>query len=198
MLRIVKPGLSLVAISWNPITCSHHRALRSPSVTVRSMCPNPFTAGKSIATFWRAKRRHALGGSRSTPELPHWRVPTGQYGVVDEALATRLRTAFNARDIDAFRSLLAVGATWGEDPNGESFCHDRDSIIGNLKKLLAEGVRATVVETTTGPRGIAAQVEVEWPDAQEARPDRISFFQVYVVSDGLVTEIHGHDDRDSA
>jgi hypothetical protein len=117
---------------------------------------------------------------------------------VDEALATRLRAAFNVRDIDALRSLLAEGATWGEDPNGESFCHDRNDIIRNLKRLLAEGVRATIVETTTGPRGIAAQLEVEWPDTEEARPDRASFFQVYVVTDGLVTEIHGHDDEGSA
>lgn len=122
----------------------------------------------------------------------------GQHGVVDEAFATRLRTAFNVRDIDALRSLLAEGATWGEDPNGESFCHDRDHIIRNLKRLLADGVQAAIVETTTGPRGVAAQVEVEWPDPGEAGPDRITFFQVYVVTDGLVTEIHGHDDEDSA
>ena len=40
---MLKPGLSLVAISWKPMTCSHHCALRSPSVTVRSMCPKPLT-----------------------------------------------------------------------------------------------------------------------------------------------------------
>jgi hypothetical protein len=117
---------------------------------------------------------------------------------MDEDFATALRTSFNARDMDAFCSLLAVGATWGDDPNGESFCHDRDGIIRNLKRLLAEGVGATIVETTTGPRGIAAHVEVEWPDPENARPDRIHFFQVYVVTDGLVTEIHGHDNEDSA
>jgi hypothetical protein len=54
------------------------------------------------------------------------------------------------------------------------------------------------VETTTGPRGIAAQVEVLWPDPDDARPGRMSISQVYVVTDGLVTEIHGHDDKDSA
>ena len=117
---------------------------------------------------------------------------------MDEGFATRLRTALNARDIDALRSLLTEGATWGEDPNGESFCRDRNDIIRHLKQLLAEGVRATIVETTTGPRGIAAQVEVEWPDPEDARPDRITLSQVYIVTDGLVTEIHGHDDKDSA
>jgi hypothetical protein len=117
---------------------------------------------------------------------------------VDDELATRLQTAFNARDLDTLRRLLAEGATWGEDPNSESFCHDRTDIIRNLKRLLAEGVRATIVDTFTGPRGIAAKVEVEWPDPDAARPDRINFAQVYVVNDGLVTEVHGHDDMESA
>jgi hypothetical protein len=150
------------------------------------------------------KRHDGRRPPRPQPTLPHARVlrreRTGcwHYGVVDDALARRLRTAFNDRDIDTLRSVLAEGATWGEDPNGDSFCHDRDDIIRNLKRLLAEGVRPTIVETTTGPRGIAAQVDVEWPDPEVARSDRISFFQVYVVSDGLVAEIHGHDDKDSA
>jgi len=118
---------------------------------------------------------------------------------VDDGLATRLRTAFNARDIDTVRSLLADGATWGEDPNGESFCRNRNDIIRHLQQLLAEGIRATIVETITGPRGIVALVEVEWPDPESAPPDRIRFAQVYVVNDdGLVSEIHGHDDMDSA
>src|SRR5436305_8221716 len=63
---------------------------------------------------------------RSRTELPICALavtlPSGQHGVMDEALATRLRTAFNARDIDALRSLLAEGATWGEDPDVEPYC----------------------------------------------------------------------------
>lgn len=123
---------------------------------------------------------------------------TGQYGVVNEALATRVRTAFNAQDIDTLRSLLAEDATWGGDPNGEMSCHDRNEIIGRLKQLLAAGVRATIVQTVTGPRGIAAQLDVDWPKAEDGRPNRISYAQAYLVADGLVTEIHGHDDMDSA
>jgi hypothetical protein len=115
-----------------------------------------------------------------------------------QGLAARTRRSFNTRDIDTMRSLLADDATWGEDPDGDSFCHDRDAIIGNLKRLLAEGLQATIVDTTTGPRGIAAHIQVEWPDPATARPDRIDFFQVYVVTGGLITEIHGHDTHGSA
>jgi hypothetical protein len=119
-------------------------------------------------------------------------------GVVDESMARQLRTAFNARDIDALCSLVAEDATWGDDPDGASFCRSRDDIIRRLKQLLAAGVQATIVETRTGPHGIAARVEVRWPKAEDVRPDRISYAQAYVVREGLVTEIHGHDDMDSA
>lgn len=115
-----------------------------------------------------------------------------------ETLAAQLRAAFNTRDIDTFRGLLAEHARWGEDPDGPNTCHNRAEVIGHVKRLLDEGVRATITETYTGPRGIACLLEVEWPDPENAPPDRYSLYQVYVVTDGLVTEIQGHDDKDSA
>ena len=117
---------------------------------------------------------------------------------MDEDLASRLRTAFNARDIDVLRSLLAEDATWGEDPAGESFCHDRNDIIRHLKQLLDEGVQATIVETTTGTHGIAVTLNVDWPDPDDQRPELQTVHQAYMVTNGLVTEIHGHDDQDAA
>ena len=115
-----------------------------------------------------------------------------------ENFATQLRTAFNARDIETFRGLLAEDARWGEDPDAPNTCHNRAEIIAHVKRLLDEGVRASITETTTGPRGVACLLEVEWPDPENAPPDRFRFYQVYVVTDGLVTEIQGHDDQDSA
>ena len=117
---------------------------------------------------------------------------------MDEAIAAQLRASFNSRDIDALRLLLAENATWGEDPAGESFCGSRDDIIRRVKQLLADGVQATIAETRVGPRGIAARLEVIWPRAADRRPSPISYAQVYVVREGLVSEIHGHDTMDSA
>jgi hypothetical protein len=122
----------------------------------------------------------------------------GQYGVVDEDVAVRLQVAFNARDIDTLRSLLTEDATWGEDPESEHFCHDRNAVIAHVKRLLDEGVDATIVETTTRPLGIAVRLHVEWPDPEDNRPVLQTVHQTYMVTDGLVTEIHGHDDQDSA
>ena len=41
-------------------------------------------------------------------------------------------------------------------------------------------------------------VEVQWPDPENAPLDRFTFYQVYAVTDGLITEIQGHDDESSA
>jgi ketosteroid isomerase-like protein len=117
---------------------------------------------------------------------------------VADDLATRLQTAFNTRDMDTLRSLLADDATWGEDPASESFCHNRNDVIAHIKRLLDEGVHATIVETTTGRRGIAVRVHVEWPNPEDQRPELHTVHQAYLVTDGAVTEIHGHDDQDSA
>ena len=118
---------------------------------------------------------------------------------MDDALASQLQSAFHARNLDALRLLLAEGATWGEDPEADQFCHDRNEVIAHVKRLLAEGVDATIVETTTGPRGIAVRLHVNWPDPEDqARPELHTVWQAYTVTDGLVTEIHGHDDQDSA
>jgi ketosteroid isomerase-like protein len=115
-----------------------------------------------------------------------------------DPLASQLRTAFNARDIATFRGLLAEDARWGEDPDAPSTCRNRSEIMAHFKRLLDDGVRASMTETTTGPRGIACLLEVEWPDPENAPPNRDSFYQVFIVTDGLVTEIQGHDDQDSA
>jgi SnoaL-like domain len=117
---------------------------------------------------------------------------------VGETLATRLRDAFNARDLDAFRTLLAEGASWGDDPESESFCRDRDAIIVRFRQLLADGVHATIAGTTTGPRGIVVELHVEWPVPGDRRPARQTVYQAYLVTDDRVTEIHGHADPVSA
>ena len=54
------------------------------------------------------------------------------------------------------------------------------------------------METTTGPQGIAVRLHVDWPDPEDQRPELQTVYQAYMVTDGLVTEIHGHDDQDAA
>ena len=72
-----------------------------------------------------------------------------------------------------------------------------NSVIATYKRLLNDGVRGRVVETSTGPRGVACRLEVEWPDLEHEERGP-SFYQVFLVTGGLVTKIEGHDERDLA
>jgi hypothetical protein len=115
-----------------------------------------------------------------------------------ETMAAQIRIALNARDMTAFRSLIAEGAQWGEaGPDDERTCHNRNEIISTYKRLLAEGVRGTVTDTTTGPGGVVCCMEVEWPDGAPNRRGP-TIYQAFFVANGLVTRIQGHDRLDGA
>ena len=113
-----------------------------------------------------------------------------------EAMAARLRVALNARDMNVFRTLIAEDARWGDGgADDERTCHSRNEIIATYERLLAEGVRGTVTETTTGRRGVVCRMDIEWPEANRRGP---TIYQAFFVTDGLVTRIVGHDDPDRA
>ena len=115
-----------------------------------------------------------------------------------DTTAARIRIALNARDMDAFRALIAEDARWGEGgPDDERTCQNRNDIIANYKRLLHQGVRGTVTETTTGPLGVACLIEIDWPDGAP-NPRGPILYQVFLVTNGLVTHIKGMDDRDLA
>jgi hypothetical protein len=114
-----------------------------------------------------------------------------------ETIAERISGALNARDMTAFRSLIADDARWGEGDIGDTrACHNRNDIIDTYERLLDQGVRGTIVETITGPAGIACHVQIEWPD--NIPNPRGDLYQVFLVRDGLITRIEGMDDRDLA
>jgi hypothetical protein len=112
-------------------------------------------------------------------------------------VAARIRTSFNAADMESFRSLLAEDARWGDDPDHPRTCHNRNDIIATYQQLVDEGVHGHVVEATTGARGVACLLEVEWPDGQDQERGP-TFYQVFLVTDGLISRIEGHDERNSA
>ena len=115
-----------------------------------------------------------------------------------ETMAAWIRIASNARDMTVFRSLIAEDARWGEGgPDDERTCQNRNEIIATYKRLLAEGVRGTVTETTTGPGGVVCSLEVEWPD-RSPNWRGPTIYQAFLVTNGLVTRIQGHDNHDHA
>ena len=112
-----------------------------------------------------------------------------------EEIAHQLRLAFATKDLDLLSRLLADDARWGDDSHPNK-CRSRGDVIATFDRLLGEGVEGEVTETVVGPHGVAVLLHVRWPNPGEGRG--VNFYQAYLVSEGLVTEIQRHDDRKSA
>lgn len=108
------------------------------------------------------------------------------------AIADELRAAFDTYNVDRLRALMAPDATWGDDFTTPRACRSSDDIVATYERLLDGGVRGRVVGTTTGPKGVACRLEVEWPDPRQERGPELH--QVFLVDeDGKVFRIEGHD-----
>ena len=100
--------------------------------------------------------------------------------------------------MDVFAELIAEDARRGVGgPADARSCHNRNDIIATYNRLLHQGVRGTVTETTTVPGGVVRLTEIEWPDHAPNRRGS-TLYQVFHATDGLVTRIQGHDDCDLA
>lgn len=111
-------------------------------------------------------------------------------------IANRIEAAFASRDLDAFGALLADDARWGDD-DATNKCRSRADVLATFRRLLAEGARGSVEETSTGPNGVLCGLHVDWPDA-EAEPRSERFWHAYLVTDGRITEIRRYDDESAA
>jgi len=111
------------------------------------------------------------------------------------SLAERLRRAYRDKSLDQLAPLLADDVRWGDDDNPRR-CRSRADVLATFSGAMADGVGGRITEVATGSEGVLCGLAVRWPDGDD-RPDR-SLFHVYVVRDGLISEIRPYDDRASA
>jgi hypothetical protein len=112
-----------------------------------------------------------------------------------EEVAERITVAFATKNLTAFGWLLADDVRWGDDDHPNK-CRSRSDVIATFARLLGEGVDGEVTEAIVGPNGVAVRLQVRWPNPGRGRS--ATFYQTYLVHDGLVTEIQRHNDRSSA
>jgi ketosteroid isomerase-like protein len=111
------------------------------------------------------------------------------------SLASRLRTALKARDIEAFGALLSDDVQWGDgDPRA---CHNRADVIATLTRALLTGTDGTLVDLQIGRKGIFCQFDVT-PPRGGLEPIHRSVFHVYLVKDDQIYLIRSFEDRTSA
>ena len=112
-----------------------------------------------------------------------------------DQVAAQIQSAFATKELDALGRLLAPDARWGDDDHLNK-CRSRSDVVATFDRLLAEGVDGSVTEAVIGSNGVAVLLHFQWPNPGEGRG--VNFYQSYIVSHGVVTEIQRHDDRRSA
>jgi ketosteroid isomerase-like protein len=105
---------------------------------------------------------------------------------------TRLRSAFETRDLDALAPLLADDVRWGDDDDHPRTCRNAQQVVSTFARAM-DDAEATITEMVEGTNGILCGLDVHWRDGRQ-----VELFQVFLLRDGRVAEIRGYDDRRSA
>ncbi len=111
-------------------------------------------------------------------------------------LAEQVRTALEARDLDAFGALLSDDVRWGDDDHPRR-CRSRSDVLATFRRLMDEGAEADITELVAGTNGLLCGLVVKWPTPGDDPSER-TLFHVYLVRNDLIVEIQTYDDRMSA
>jgi ketosteroid isomerase-like protein len=111
-------------------------------------------------------------------------------------LADRIRAAYEGADLAAFGALLAEDARWGDDDHPHR-CRSRADVLGTFERWLGSGVTAQVLGVESGSDGVLCRLHVNWTDPDD-RPRGTDFVHVFLIHDGLITELRRYDDLASA
>lgn len=113
-----------------------------------------------------------------------------------DALVDRIRAAYQASDLQALGALLAEDVRWGDDDHPNR-CRSRADVLSTFERWTGTGVSAQILDTRSGPQGVLCRLRVDWADPAD-RPRGATFIHVFLVRDGLITEIRRYDDEASA
>jgi hypothetical protein len=109
----------------------------------------------------------------------------------DDSFTTRLRTALESGNLDAYAALLADDVRWG------ATCTNRADVLKHLGAMRAAGVETTLLECSRGSDAVL----VGWTVRERSRAGALreqSVYQVLGLRDGLIVEISGYPSRTEA
>lgn len=113
-------------------------------------------------------------------------------------LLDRLRTALESQDVNRFAELFAPDVTWGAPGDPSPPCCNSNQVIQWYQRGFDDGVRATVREVTPiGDRVLVGLSVTGNPIAGDA-DGAVERWEVLAITDGLVSDIRGFEDRESA
>lgn len=114
-----------------------------------------------------------------------------------EAVAQRLRAAFESGDLSTLAPLLRADVRWGGEEETPETCHSRADVLAWYGKAAEAGIRATVTETLSGTDAVLLGLRVTGRDPVRTRRGQL-VYQVFRIADGQVADIRGYPNRDEA
>jgi hypothetical protein len=115
-----------------------------------------------------------------------------------EQIAGQVQAALQTADLTGYRQLLDPHVTWGAPDDTTSGCRNRDQVLAWYQRGRAKGVRADVFETVVLNDKILVGLSIFDDQASSESGGQTHRWQILTVKDGLVVDIRGFDERDTA
>jgi ketosteroid isomerase-like protein len=115
-----------------------------------------------------------------------------------DAIAERVRTAFESADLTAIAELLDPNVRWGAPDDRAPSCQNRDQVLGWYRLGRAAGVRARVSELVVHGDKILVGLKVVGNQAAEEQGGEADRWQVLTIRGGHVVDIRGFEERGDA
>ena len=110
-----------------------------------------------------------------------------------QAIAERLRSALEGRDLTTLAGILDPDVRWGGEEDTPQTCHNRADVLAWYGGLIDRGFRASVAATAVEPDRIVLTFDVTRPGGGTSRNH-----QVFRIASGLVVDIRGHEEGPAA
>ncbi len=110
----------------------------------------------------------------------------------------RLRTALESQNVNRLAELLAPDVTWGAPGDPNPPCRNSDQVIRWYQDGFDNGVRTTVREVTPLGDNVLVGLSVTGNPAAGDADGAVDRWEVLAITDGLVSDIRGFEDRESA
>lgn len=116
-----------------------------------------------------------------------------------EHVTQQVVDAFTANDLAALAALMGTGVTW-HAVDARAACHDRDEVLDLMRRQVAAGVRAEVVESRVAGSCVLVGLAVSAPEGvlpDDVPRDRPAY-KVIMTRAGQVSHIQDCVDRTHA
>ena len=106
-----------------------------------------------------------------------------------QAIAERLRSAFEQQDLGILAGVLDPDVRWGGEEDTPETCHNRADVLAWCGGLIDRGFRASVAATAVEPDRIVLTLDVTRPGGGTSRNH-----QAFRIAAGHVVDIRGQEE----